>query len=117
MNHQHSGSTRRGLTSWLIQRLTSVYMAGFVVFVTLRFSLYPVAGYEAWHEWWSRIVVRVALALFIASLLAHAWIGMRSVYMDYVKPWWLRFGVSAATALALTLVALWSARLPLLGPQ
>lgn len=117
MNSQRLGSIRRGLTSWLLQRLTSLYMAGFTIFLVLRFHWHPVANYEEWRDWWSGTVIRVALALFIASLLVHIWIGLRSIYMDYLKPWWLRFGASAATALTLALVALWSARLPLLGPQ
>lgn len=117
MNDPLAGSARRGLTAWLVQRLTSVYMAGFVVFLVLRFVTAPITDFAAWRSWWSTVPVRVALALFVASLLLHAWLGLRSVYRDYLKPWWLRFWISVATALALALVALWTARLPLLGPQ
>jgi succinate dehydrogenase / fumarate reductase membrane anchor subunit len=30
--------------------------------------------------------MRVALFLFLLSVLYHAWIGVRDIYMDYVKP-------------------------------
>ncbi len=109
MNPLHVGSAHSGLREWLVQRLSALYMAGFIVYLVLRFSLSPVTAYEDWIAWFSSGGVRIATALFFANSLVHAWIGMRSVYLDYVKPLSLRFAISALTAFALLALALWLA--------
>ncbi len=102
------GSTHKGLSEWLLQRVTAIYMAAFVLYVTVQFSLHPVSDYYEWKGWFTRSPVRIGWALFFLSALVHGWIGMRSVYMDYVKPAWLRFIVSTLSALALLFLALWT---------
>jgi succinate dehydrogenase / fumarate reductase, membrane anchor subunit len=96
---------------WLWQRVTSVYMAGFVVYVIVHLSLSPARDHAAWTAWFALGHVRLAWALFILSLLLHAWIGMRSIYLDYLHPLWLRFSVSLLTALGLLALGLWAARI------
>jgi succinate dehydrogenase membrane anchor subunit len=102
-----SGSAHAGLMEWLLQRVSSLYMAGFVIYVILAFSLSPVHDYLAWRSWFTSVPVRLAWALFLLSLLAHAWIGLRSIYMDYLHPLWLRFSVLLLTAFGLLALGLW----------
>lgn len=115
MSPHHLGSTRKGARAWLLQRLTSVYMAGFTVFLIIYFAVTPPATYAQWRDWWGGAALRIAMGLFIGSVLIHAWLGLRSVWMDYLKPVWLRFSISALTGALLVLMALWTARLLLLG--
>lgn len=109
-------SAHAGTGEWLLQRLTALYIAGFGLYLVVRFVLFPISTFEAWRAWVAGGVVRIAFGLFVLSLLLHAWGGMRNVYMDYVYPLWLRFIVSFATALGLIALGLWAARLLLLGP-
>jgi succinate dehydrogenase / fumarate reductase membrane anchor subunit len=106
-----SGSARAGLGEWLWQRVTSIYMAGFVVYVVIYLSLSPIRDFTAWQAWFDLGIVRLAWGLFILSLLIHAWIGMRSIYLDYLHPLWLRSGVSLLTVLGLLALGLWAARI------
>ncbi|HEY5682330.1 MAG TPA: succinate dehydrogenase, hydrophobic membrane anchor protein [Sulfuricaulis sp.] len=105
------GSAHAGMMLWLWQRLTSIYMAGFVVYVIVHLSLSPVRDHAAWIAWMALGYVRLAWAVFILSILVHAWIGMRSVYFDYLPPLWLRSIVSLLTALGLLVLGLWAARI------
>ncbi len=105
------GSARAGLGSWYIQRITSVYLAGFTVYLVLRLWLDPLPDYVAWRSWFAQGPVRLAWALFIASLLAHAWIGLRSVFMDYLRPAALRFVASLLAGLGLLALGLWAAQI------
>ncbi len=102
-----TASAHAGLTEWLLQRVSALYMGVFGLYAIARFLVWPIASYEAWRAWFASGAVRVGLGLFFASLLLHSWIGMRSVFMDYVKPMWLRFLVQLLTATALLLVGLW----------
>lgn len=111
MSPSHSGSAHAGLGEWLVQRLSAVYMAGFTVYVVLRLGLWPIRDFAAWQAWCAGGGVRVAAALFVGSTLVHAWIGMRSVYLDYAKPFALRLTLGALTGFGLLACALWAAAL------
>jgi succinate dehydrogenase / fumarate reductase membrane anchor subunit len=101
-------SAHAGFSEWLLQRATAVYLAGFCAYLLVRFLLWPIDTHAAWRAWFGQGGVRLAWALAIASLLIHAWIGMRSVYLDYVKPLWVRLAVQFATAVALAAATLWA---------
>src|SRR5215467_6465831 len=45
--------------------------------------------------------MRVATLLFAASLAWHAWVGMRDILMDYIKPTWLRLSMEIGVLVVL----------------
>lgn len=100
-----------GLRAWMIQRLTALYLAGYFIFLVFHFSLQPPADYEAWSAWVSGPWVTNTAALFIVALLIHAWVGIRDVLMDYVKPTWVRLLAMAVVAAGLVVCGLWFARI------
>ena len=111
MRARPTGSAHTGLREWLLQRVTAIYRGAFVLYVVFRFAIDPITSYTVWKAWFTLPAVRIAFALFFASLLLHSWIGMRSVFMDYVKPMWVRFVVQLATATVLLILALWSVQI------
>jgi len=94
---------------FLVQRVTSVYLAGFTIYFLVYLSLHPVKTYNAWSTYFGNDAVRLAWALFFISLLLHSWTGLRSIFLDYIKPTWLRFTVQVVTALVLIALGLWTA--------
>jgi succinate dehydrogenase / fumarate reductase membrane anchor subunit len=52
--------------------------------------------------------MRVATLLFAASLAWHAWVGMRDILMDYVKPAGLRLGLEVLTLLVVAAYLGWT---------
>jgi succinate dehydrogenase / fumarate reductase membrane anchor subunit len=100
-----------GLKAWLIQRLTAVYMAIFIVFIVMKLVFIPLHSYQEWIAWLANPGINAALALFILSLLLHAWVGLRDVIMDYVKSFALRTGLFSLLIIALSGCGLWSLRL------
>jgi succinate dehydrogenase / fumarate reductase membrane anchor subunit len=44
----------------------------------------------------------------MAAVLGHAWVGLRDVVLDYVRPLALRFAVLALAATGLALLGLWT---------
>ncbi|MCG6872154.1 MAG: succinate dehydrogenase, hydrophobic membrane anchor protein [Gammaproteobacteria bacterium] len=111
---QYIGSTRRGLGEWFAQRVSAVVAAAFGLYFLVALCLAPPTDLETWRAWVLGGGMRLALGLFFAATLIHAWIGMRSVFLDYLKPMSLRLVVSTATGLGLAVIALWVAAL-LLG--
>jgi succinate dehydrogenase / fumarate reductase membrane anchor subunit len=108
MPSPHS-SARTGFGEWLWQRVSALYLTGFTVYVVVVALACPWPSHAAWQAWFQNGFVRLGWGLFIVSLLVHAWVGMRSVYLDYLHPWWLRFSVSVVTAFGLFGCALWAA--------
>ncbi|GMQ91398.1 MAG: hypothetical protein BMS9Abin11_0706 [Gammaproteobacteria bacterium] len=101
------GSTHRGIVEWLLQRLSAVYLTGFVVFVALKLILSPLSTFTAWQAWFYSDAVRLANALFLLCLLLHTWIGLRSVYIDYLRHTALRMAALLLTALGLLAAGFW----------
>lgn len=110
-NPQSSGSAHHGLGEWLLQRLTALYLAGFTVWITVLLIFSDSLDYLAWKAWMAHGGVRLAFALFFASVLAHAWVGMRSVFLDYLKPLWIRFTAQLLLAFGLLSLAFWAAQI------
>jgi succinate dehydrogenase / fumarate reductase membrane anchor subunit len=98
-----------GARAWLLQRLTAVYMLLFLVIVLARFAADAPASYEAWRSWVGAAGMRVAILLFAAALLLHAWVGLRDVAMDYLRPPALRIGVLALVGAGLAAAGAWMA--------
>ena len=52
--------------------------------------------------------MKLATFLFLVSLFLHAWIGMRDILMDYIKPTGVRLGLRDRSAVALVAYAGWA---------
>ena len=51
-------------------------------------------GYDALVGIFSQQWMRFATFVVIVALAWHAWVGMRDIWMDYVKPVWLRLALA-----------------------
>jgi len=98
-----------GLGDWLLQRLTAVAMALYTIGLAACVLTGPPASYADWKALFSGSFMRLATMFFVAALLYHAWVGMRDIVMDYVKPTGLRLGLQAIIGSVLLLYLLWAA--------
>ncbi len=102
------GSLHAGLGEWVIQRLTAVYMLLFIVIAFLRLSILPISSQADWLLLSSSLFFQVTFLLFIFSMLAHAWLGLKSVLLDYIHPWRLRFLLLMIVALMFLGTGIWA---------
>lgn len=100
-----------GLRDWLAQRVTAVVMALFTVFVAVYLLLQPAVDYDVWTGLFSNNVMRSFALLFLLSLFYHAWIGVRDIVMDYVKPANVRLLIHVTVILVLLLYTIWSVQI------
>ena len=100
-----------GLLDWLIQRISAVVMALYSVALIVYLVLQPELNYDVWGLLFSSLVVRSFTLLFLLSLFYHAWIGVRDVVMDYVKPPGVRLLIHVLVIIALLLYAIWSVQI------
>jgi succinate dehydrogenase / fumarate reductase membrane anchor subunit len=96
-----------GLSAWLIQRVTAVYLALFIIAAPFVLASMPALDYEHWRALLARPTVNIAVGLFYIALLFHAWVGGRDVAIDYVPNLPLRLVVLSALAFALIGLFVW----------
>ena len=96
-----------GSGDWLAQRITALVMAAYTLLV-LGIALYSGGiDYALWQRLFAGAAFRIATLLFALALLWHAWIGVRDIWMDYIKPAGLRLTLEVLTVLALVAYAGW----------
>ncbi|UUZ69103.1 succinate dehydrogenase, hydrophobic membrane anchor protein [Polaromonas sp. P2-4] len=97
-----------GLRDWLAQRVTAALMALFTVLLLAQviFSKGPI-GYDQWAGIFSSQWMKVLTFTVILALLLHVWVGMRDIWMDYIKPVWLRLSLQVFTIVWLVACAGW----------
>jgi succinate dehydrogenase / fumarate reductase membrane anchor subunit len=98
-----------GQRAFVVQRLSALVLLAFVAAAALRLALGSPVTLAEWQAWAAQPLAAATLALLAAALFAHAWVGIRDVLLDYVKPLSLRLSLLAAAALALLLLAGWTA--------
>jgi succinate dehydrogenase / fumarate reductase membrane anchor subunit len=98
-----------GLRDWLSQRVTAVIMGLFtlIVLAQIIFSRGPV-GYDKWAGIFAAQWMKVLTFAVVLALVWHVWVGMRDVFMDYIKPVVLRLALQVFTIVWLTACAGWA---------
>ena len=101
----------QGLRPWIIQRITAVYIAIFVLyFAASLYAANPLADADIWSQWVAYPGNNLALGLFLIALLWHTWIGIRDVVLDYVHNVVSRMMVLTIVASVLVGSGLWGLR-------
>ncbi len=98
-----------GLRDWLSQRVTAVLMALFTVALLVQ-VLWPGVplGYEKWAGIFAAQWMKVLTFCVIVALAIHVWVGMRDIWMDYVKPVGVRLVLQVFTLVWLVGCAGWA---------
>lgn len=87
-----------GLLEWLLQRITAVIMVVYTVILLVGFLLGD-GTYDAWAGFFSNQIIKIVTFLAILSLLYHAWVGIRDIWMDYIGSVAVRLTLQVLTAL------------------
>jgi succinate dehydrogenase / fumarate reductase membrane anchor subunit len=97
-----------GWRDWLLQRMTAVVMLIYTLFFIAVLVSLPDVSYDRWRALWSLSVMRYATLFFVASALLHAWVGVRNIFMDYIKDTGLRLVLYGAVILTLLGYGIWT---------
>ena len=115
MTRRHAVGAHYGLMDWLVQRLSAVVMALYTVLLLAIVLWNGGVDHALWTDLFAHGGFKLASFLFMVSLLYHAWIGVRDILMDYIKPAGIRLLLETVTVVLLlaylgwTLQILWGA--------
>ncbi|HTM63350.1 MAG TPA: succinate dehydrogenase, hydrophobic membrane anchor protein [Gammaproteobacteria bacterium] len=97
-----------GLRDWMVQRVSAIIMAVYSIGLVFYILTSPELTYSEWHGLFEMTWMKIATLLFVVSLAFHAWIGVWTIFTDYVKNYMVRAVLNVAAILMLTACFLWA---------
>ena len=93
-----------GTFDFIVQRCTAVIMAVYTLVLFFGVLFTSDMSFESWQNLFTFTVGVIPVGLLLAtlaffSLAWHAWIGVRDIWMDYVKPAGVRLLLQVLTLL------------------
>ena len=74
----------QGLRPWIIQRISAVFIAVFILYFAFTLLFANPLNATDWPVWVACPLNNVGMALFLFAVLWHSWIGVRDVVLDYI---------------------------------
>ncbi len=100
-----------GLRDWLAQRVTAVVMLVYTLLVLMALIILPKFDYWHWQALWQLDLMRYSTVLFVMAMLFHAWVGVRNIFMDYIKDAGLRLTLYVVVIIALIAYGAWTVQI------
>ncbi len=100
-----------GLKDWLAQRITAIVMAVFTIVLLVVFFGAREFSYEGWAGLFAQQWFKLFALVTFFGLYYHVWVGMRDIWMDYVKPVAIRLLLQVLTILWLVACAGWTVQI------
>jgi len=102
-----TGLTGSGSRDWVMQRISAVVLAIYAVVMVGFFLINGDVSYDQWVSFIMSLPMRLLSLVAIIALAAHAWVGMWTVFTDYVKSTGLRIVLQAAMIIAILVYLFW----------
>lgn len=98
-----------GLRDWVMQRMTAVLMLVYTVVLVIILLLLP-KDYHSWQVFFGQTWVKIFTQISFIALFLHAWVGIRDLWMDYIKSFGLRLFMQVATIVWLVACLVYSVK-------
>jgi succinate dehydrogenase / fumarate reductase, membrane anchor subunit len=108
VTQKHAVGAHYGVRDWLAQRATAVVMLAYTLLMAGILLWNGGLDHATWRAVMSNGAFRLASFLFMVALFWHAWVGVRNILMDYVKPVAVRLALQCAVIAALVAYAGWT---------
>ncbi|ALF60798.1 succinate dehydrogenase [Psychrobacter urativorans] len=99
-----TGLTSSGSRDWIVQRISAVVLAVYSVVLLGFFLTHSNVDFYQWSAFMNSLPMRLFSLVAILSLAGHAWIGMWTVFTDYITTGKLGAGASSLRLVLQTLM-------------
>lgn len=100
-----------GLRDWAVQRVTGGIIAVYSLFLLATLLMQPTVDFIAWRSLFQHTWMRVPTFVCLLAIYFHAWIGMRDIIMDYIKPTTLRLCLYVTVIVFLVAYTVWTVQI------
>jgi succinate dehydrogenase / fumarate reductase, membrane anchor subunit len=97
-----------GLRDWLAQRVTAIVLSVYAIVLVVSALLTQEEGYGGWAGLFAQTWMKIFTLLALLAFMYHAWVGVRDIWMDYVKPVGIRLSLQIFTILWLLACVVWA---------
>lgn len=98
---------RAGVRDWLVQRISAVLLLIYIVLLAVLIAKQPELNFQSWQQIYAPTWFKIASLIAMLSICLHAWVGMWTIFTDYVNKGFIRFILMLASALALLSYFVW----------
>jgi succinate dehydrogenase / fumarate reductase, membrane anchor subunit len=105
-----------GLRDWLAQRVTAVVITVYTILLLGVLLWNGSFDYAGWQRLFASSAFRALTFVFMIAVFYHAWVGMRNILMDYVKPVGVRLALQVLVICALLGYTGWTIQILWGGP-
>ena len=100
-----------GVKDWLAQRVTAIVMVVYTLILLGTFLTAQNFTYEGWASLFARQWFKLFSLVTFLGLYYHVWVGIRDIWMDYVKNAGVKLALQFATVLWLLACAAWTVQI------
>lgn len=97
----------RGFFDWIVQRASAVIIGLYTLFIFAFLFTHSALDYAVWKSLFSHVAMKMATFVVLMAILWHAWIGLWTVFTDYVKCGALRLFLEVAVIVVLVSYVAW----------
>src|SRR5512140_3642383 len=90
-----------------MQRITAVAIVAYVVLLLVVVLFTPGMDLARWQALFAGQAFKVATFVALVAVFLHAWVGMRDIFMDYIRSTALRLTLQAVVIVALLAYTGW----------
>jgi len=85
MNARSLKSPFGGMTQWLYQRFTALFMTTYMISLALILTTYRPLTFDVWASLFDHWAIKYTTLVFFILMFFHAWIGILHITEDYIK--------------------------------
>ncbi len=102
-----TGLTGSGTRDWIVQRFGAVVLALYSITLLGFFLTHSNVTFIEWSAFMTSLPMRLFSLVAIIALAGHAWVGLWTIFTDYVKSGSMRLILQALMVAALLVYVFW----------
>ena len=96
-----------GLSDWILQRATAVVLVLYTLIFITNLVVVEFHGFASWKGLFESVWMKTFSIAASISLVYHAWVGIRELWMDYIKPVGIKIGLQIFSIIWLLGCGIW----------
>ena len=82
-----------GLSDWILQRATALVLVLYTLIIIVNLAVVELHDFASWKGIFESVWMKLLSIVAAISLIYHAWVGIRELWMDYIKPVGIKIGL------------------------
>lgn len=99
--------SRGGIRDWVLQRVSAVFLIAYMLVAGVMLIKHSPLNVTEWQAVFAPTWFKVVSLIAFLSIVVHAWVGIWTIFTDYVHPWKLRFLLLSIVMLLLIAYFIW----------